>query len=92
MPGGARSYLTFGGGIDVPMVLGSRSTQFRGEFGGWYGRPLQPGDVLPCAKSTATIGELGIEPAEITLARPNAAADETVSVVHHLHRVLVVDE
>jgi 5-oxoprolinase (ATP-hydrolysing) subunit C len=78
MSRGARSYLAVSGGIDVPMVLGSRSTQFRGEFGGLQGRPLQAGDILPCAASTAIIGELGIEPADITLARSNAAADETV--------------
>lgn len=78
MSHGARSYLAVSGGIDVPMVLGSRSTQFRGEFGGLHGRPLQAGDILPCAASTAAIGELGIEPAGITLARPNAAADETI--------------
>lgn len=78
MSHGARSYLAVSGGIDVPMVLGSRSTQFRGEFGGLHGRPLRAGDILPCAASTAAIGELGIEPAGITLARPNAAADETI--------------
>lgn len=78
MARGARCYLTVGGGVDVPVVLGSRSTQLRGEFGGLHGRPLQPGDVLSCVPSTATIGALGIEPADITLARPNVAADETV--------------
>lgn len=78
MSHGARSYLAVSGGIDVPMVMGSRSTQFRGEFGGLEGRPLQVGDMLPCAASAAAIGELGIEPAGITLARPNAAADETI--------------
>ena len=78
MPSGARCYLTVSGGIDVPIVLGSRSTQFRGEFGGLQGRPLQPGDILPCAASAATIGELGVEPADITLARANASADETI--------------
>lgn len=78
MSHGARSYLAVSGGIDVPMVMGSRSTQFRGEFGGLEGRPLQVGDILPCAASAAAIGELGIEPAGITLARPNAAADETI--------------
>jgi allophanate hydrolase subunit 2 len=36
------------------------------------------GDILRCATSTEIIGELGVEPAEITLARPNAAADETI--------------
>ncbi|WP_426408458.1 biotin-dependent carboxyltransferase family protein [Bradyrhizobium ganzhouense] len=78
MSHGARLYLAISGGIDVPVVLGSRSTQFRGEFGGLHGRPLQPGDVLPCGVATTTISELGIEPADITLARPNAAADETI--------------
>ncbi|WP_347336702.1 biotin-dependent carboxyltransferase family protein [Bradyrhizobium manausense] len=78
MSRGARLYLAVGGGIDVPMILGSRSTQFRGEFGGWHGRPLQAGDTLPCASSTAAIDELGIEPADITLARPDAAADQTI--------------
>jgi len=82
MPRGARSYLTVCGGIDVPVVLGSRSTQFRGEFGGLHGRPLQPGDILPCASASCSIGELGVEPPDIMLARPNAAADEiTVRVV-----------
>jgi biotin-dependent carboxylase-like uncharacterized protein len=82
MPRGARSYLTVCGGIDVPVVLGSRSTQFRGEFGGLHGRPLQPGDILPCASASCGIGELGVEPPDIMLARPNAPADEiTVRVV-----------
>ncbi|TWB02361.1 biotin-dependent carboxyltransferase family protein [Bradyrhizobium stylosanthis] len=78
MSHGARSYLAVGGGIDVPVVLGSRSTQFRGEFGGLNGRPLQAGDILPCAAATTSVGELGVEPADITLARPNAAADEII--------------
>jgi biotin-dependent carboxylase-like uncharacterized protein len=46
---GARAYLAVGGGIDVPLVLGSRSTQFRGSFGGHEGRWLQAGDVVPTA-------------------------------------------
>lgn len=43
---GARSYLVVSGGIDVPVVLGSRSTQLRGRFGGHQGRPLIAGDIL----------------------------------------------
>ncbi|MBJ7538614.1 biotin-dependent carboxyltransferase family protein [Marinomonas transparens] len=43
---GCRAYFALGGGIDVPVVLGSRSTQLRGEFGGLEGRMLQTGDVL----------------------------------------------
>ncbi|MCF5245624.1 biotin-dependent carboxyltransferase family protein, partial [Pseudomonas syringae] len=44
---GSRVYLCLAGGVDVPVVLGSRSTQLRGAFGGWQGRALQQGDVIP---------------------------------------------
>lgn len=44
---GARLYLAVAGGIDVPVVLGSRSTYGLGAFGGFEGRKLQAGDVLP---------------------------------------------
>ena len=43
---GARVYLCVQGGIDVPAILGSRSTQLRGGFGGFEGRFLELGDVL----------------------------------------------
>ena len=43
---GVRVYLLVAGGIEVPVVLGSRSTQLRGEFGGYFGRMLREGDVL----------------------------------------------
>lgn len=44
---GARAYLAIDGGIAVPRVLGSRSTDLRGGFGGWHGRALRTGDILP---------------------------------------------
>jgi len=47
----ARSYLHLPGGVDVPVVLGSRSTQLRGEFGGFHGRGLQQGDCLSAASA-----------------------------------------
>jgi len=40
------SYVAFSGGLDVPLVLGSRSTYARGRLGGLEGRALRPGDVL----------------------------------------------
>ncbi|MFK7891290.1 MAG: biotin-dependent carboxyltransferase family protein [Granulosicoccus sp.] len=43
---GARVYLALPGGIDVPVVLGSRSTQLREAFGGFKGRMLAAGDCL----------------------------------------------
>jgi len=43
---GSRAYLAIAGGIDVPLVLGSRSTHCASETGGFRGRPLKAGDVL----------------------------------------------
>ena len=47
---GCRSWLTISGGIGVPIVLGSRSTDLRGNFGGLDGRPLRDGDLIPLRK------------------------------------------
>lgn len=44
---GARAYIAVAGGIDVPVVLGSRSTYILGALGGYQGRALKAGDVLP---------------------------------------------
>ncbi len=44
---GARAYLAIAGGIDVPEVMGSRSTDLTAGVGGYRGRALQPGDALP---------------------------------------------
>ncbi len=43
---GLRSYLAVAGGIDVPVLLGSRSTCLAAVFGGFQGRALAAGDVL----------------------------------------------
>jgi len=45
----SRAYLCLPGGVDVPQVLGSRSTQLRGAFGGHEGRALRRGDRLRAA-------------------------------------------
>ena len=39
-------YLACDGGIDVPVVLGSRSTYLPGHFGGYQGRTLKSGDSV----------------------------------------------
>jgi antagonist of KipI len=44
--GGCRSYLAIGGGLYLPEVMGSRSTNLSSQFGGLEGRPLQKGDIL----------------------------------------------
>jgi len=44
---GCRAWLAVSGGIDVPAVLRSRSTDLRAHFGGFEGRALRDGDVIP---------------------------------------------
>lgn len=56
---GARAYVAFAGGLDVPLVLGSRSTYLRTGFGGYQGRALKRGDrlsILP-VHATVPVGE-----------------------------------
>ena len=43
---GCRAYLAIAGGINVPQVLGSRSTYVRAGIGGHHGLPLRRADVL----------------------------------------------
>jgi biotin-dependent carboxylase-like uncharacterized protein len=53
---GARVYIAIAGGIDVPVVLGSRSTYTLGSFGGFEGRVLKAGDVLPIGPADGSPG------------------------------------
>jgi biotin-dependent carboxylase-like uncharacterized protein len=43
---GARSYIAFAGGLDLPPVMGSLATDVKGGFGGLGGRGLSRGDRL----------------------------------------------
>ncbi len=43
---GARAYLCVAGGIDVPLVMGSRSTDLQTQLGGFAGRMIRRGEVL----------------------------------------------
>jgi len=43
---GCRAYLAIGGGISVPQVLDSKSTNLPSKFGGFEGRPIRKGDIL----------------------------------------------
>jgi antagonist of KipI len=46
MESGCRAYLSVRGGVNTPLVLGSRSTYVRGGFGGIDGRQVKSGDVV----------------------------------------------
>ncbi|MEQ1896575.1 MAG: urea amidolyase family protein [Vicinamibacterales bacterium] len=49
--GGLRAYLAVAGGLDVPVVLGSRSTCLPGGFGGYAGRALAAGDQVAIGRA-----------------------------------------
>ena len=46
MYGGSRAYVAFAGGLDVPVVMGSRSTNLKAKIGGIEGRKLGAGDEI----------------------------------------------
>ncbi|HUQ99917.1 MAG TPA: biotin-dependent carboxyltransferase family protein [Gemmatimonadaceae bacterium] len=46
-------YVAISGGIDVPVILGSRSTYLAARFGGLNGSTLRSGDSLPVGKQAA---------------------------------------
>lgn len=51
-PLGARGYICVAGGIDVPVVRGSRSLDLSAGFGGGVGRALRKGDWLPIGEQS----------------------------------------
>ncbi|MSO70066.1 MAG: biotin-dependent carboxyltransferase [Alphaproteobacteria bacterium] len=53
---GARSYIAVAGGIDVPPVLGSRSTFHMAGIGGIEGHAIKAGQTLPVGESKSVPG------------------------------------
>ena len=86
MKAGARSYIAIAGGIDVPVVLGSRSTYGLGALGGFSGRKLMAGDVVPVgtAKPAARAGRA--LPADLTPTYPKSLELRVVTGLY-FHRL-----
>jgi antagonist of KipI len=56
---GCRAYLSVAGGVDVPEIMGSRSTYLRAQLGGFRGRALKAGDILNlCPPSDSARGRM----------------------------------
>lgn len=53
--GGCRSYLAVAGGLDVPLMMGSRSTLVKNQIGGVEGRILKRGDEINFRASVAAL-------------------------------------
>lgn len=83
-PPGSRSYISVAGGINVPSVLGSKSTQLRGGFGGNGGRELSEGDCLeagrPLCPDMLRLPDFGAELPCVTfpVPYPSEGADHVV--------------
>ncbi len=103
---GCRGYLGVAGGIDVPRVLGSRSTYVRASLGGIDGRALRRGDRLPIGNPTelgrrianAVAGDRGRD--RVTIAHwgtstsllPRYASSPVIRVVEGEHTTLLTPE
>ena len=55
---GLRSYLAVSGGLDIPEIMGSRSTLIRNHIGGYKGRAIQKGDRIPLRSPISGIGKM----------------------------------
>ena len=98
---GCRAYLAVAGGIDVPVVFGSRSTYLRAHFGGYEGRSLQAGDSLQTGRQSAlserighAIGSVNSRPTVARWSigvslRPAYSAEPTVRVISGAHTSLL---
>jgi biotin-dependent carboxylase-like uncharacterized protein len=70
---GARAYIAISGGVEVPVVLGSRSTYALGALGGHEGRKLQAGDQLPVGSTAKSVKEGTSVPAALRRGPGNTA-------------------
>jgi biotin-dependent carboxylase-like uncharacterized protein len=88
---GARAYIAISGGIDVPEVLGSRSTYARVSLGGYEGRALKAGDQLPVgglpASSSRRVGTRLDEKH-----RPSFSKEAEVRIIVGLYSHRLTDE
>lgn len=83
LQGGTRFYIAVGGGIDVPVVLGSRSTYMLGSFGGYKGRKLEAGDVIPIGTVVDT-PKKGLEGIDTEM-RPTFSREQDIRVICGLY-------
>ena len=83
---GARAYIAVSGGIEVPVVLGSRSTYALGALGGHEGRKLQAGDQLPVGSLAKSVKEGATIPAALRRG-PGSAVELRMLPGLYWHRI-----
>ncbi|MDM0032748.1 biotin-dependent carboxyltransferase family protein [Variovorax sp. J22P271] len=72
---GMRSWLAVAGGIEVPLILGSRSTDLKAGFGGHLGRALKKGDKLALGATTLDAQQMARRPFGVRGPDPGRGAD-----------------
>ncbi|MBM4312657.1 MAG: biotin-dependent carboxyltransferase [Deltaproteobacteria bacterium] len=77
---GWRGYLCVAGGIDVPQVLGSKSTYTLGGLGGVRGRAIKKGDLLKVGIPRVSLDSLNGRRAKEDIL-PKPGAEKTLRVV-----------
>ena len=77
---GSRSYLLVMGGINVPCLLGSKSTYVRAKIGGLKGRPLKRSDIIHIGNSEKKLQDvIGRKVASIDI--PDYHKDNEIRVI-----------
>lgn len=89
---GARAYLAFEGGIDVPLVLGSRATHVRSGMGGLRGRALHAGDRIAAGSQTPTDARAPVAAAGTAVRSGGAVTAVTLRVTRGPHDDWFPDE
>ncbi|MDX8513042.1 biotin-dependent carboxyltransferase family protein [Mesorhizobium captivum] len=77
---GARSYIAFAGGLDLPSVMGSRATDVKGGFGGLAGRGLSRGDRFRLNAAECPLPEGGLGAALEERQATNTAAASPIEL------------
>lgn len=74
---GVRNYISIYGGFDIPKILGSYSTNIKSKLGGFEGRALKNGDVIPLKIETIGFIQRVLSRQEI----PEFSNFETIRVI-----------
>jgi biotin-dependent carboxylase-like uncharacterized protein len=72
--GGTRGYIAFAGGLDIPLVMGSKSTLVSKNLGGMDGRKLQKGDRIDFVEPKSSLPHMS----DRHVSKPTYPTDEIV--------------
>jgi len=78
---GVRSWLAIAGGVEVPAVLGSRSTDLKAGFGGHQGRALKKGDKLALGLPRLDTQQMASRPFGLRAPEPGLDPDDGATVL-----------